>query len=94
MPPERTKLNNRVKGRPVQGRARVAFVVKTFLDDHVAQRALGLNVGLAQVELDLAGREISMGFYRLAGVDGATNRRSGGRRTESVAQNTPRIGDS
>ena len=82
-----------VQGRPVEGRTRVAFVVKTLFDDHVAQGALGLNVGLAQIELDLAGGEISMWFYRLAGVDGAANRRSGGRRSQSVAQNTPRIGD-
>ena len=82
-----------MQGRPIQGRARVAFVVESFLDNHVAQGALGLNVGLAQIELDLAGREISTGFYRLAGVDGAANRRSGRRRTQSVAQNTPSIGD-
>ena len=82
-----------VQGRPIEGRTRVAFVVKPFLYDHVAQGALGLDVGLAQIELDLAGREISMWFYRLAGVDGAANRRSVGRRTKSVAQNTPSIGD-
>src|SRR5579863_717284 len=82
-----------VQGRPVEGRARVAFVVKTLFDDYVAQGALGLNIGLAQIELDLAGREISMRFYRLAGVDGAANRRSVGRRTESVPQNTSSIGD-
>ena len=78
---------------PVEGCARIAFVVKTLFDDYIAQGALGLNIGLAQIELDLAGREISMWFYRLAGVDGAANRRSGGRRTQSVAQNTPSIGD-
>ena len=82
-----------VQGRPVEGRARVAFVVKTLFDDYVAQGALGLNVGMAQIELDLAGRKIGMWFYRLAGVDGAANRRSVGRRTQSVAQNTPSIGD-
>ena len=82
-----------VQRRPVEGRARVAFVVETLFNDYVAQGALGLNVGLAQIELDLAGREISMWFYRLAGVDGAANRRSGGRRTQSVTQNTLSIGD-
>jgi len=35
-----------------------------------------LNEGPAHVELDLAGREIVVSFYRLAGVDGTTNRRS------------------
>ncbi len=79
--------------RPVERRAREAFVVKTLFDDYVAQGALGLNVGLAQIELDLAGREISVWFYRLAGVDGAANRRSGRRRTQSDAQNTPSIAD-
>jgi hypothetical protein len=78
---------------PVEGCARIAFVVKTLFDDYIAQGALGLNIGLAQIELDLAGREISMRFYRLACVDGAANRRSVGRRTQSVAQNTPSIGD-
>ena len=82
-----------VQGRPVEGCARVAFVVKTLFDDYIAQGALGLNIGLAQIELDLAGGEIGMWFYRLAGVDGAANRRSGWRRTQSVAQNTPSIGD-
>jgi len=82
-----------VQGRPVEGRTRVALVIKTLLDDDAAQRPLGLNVGLAQIELDLAGREIGMWLYRLAGVDGAANRRSVGRRTQGVAQNTPSIGD-
>jgi len=35
-----------------------------------------LNEGTAQVEMDLAGRKIIVSFYRLAGVDDATNRRS------------------
>ena len=82
-----------MQGRPVEGRARVAFVVKTLFDNYAAQGVLGLNVGLAQIELDLAGGEISMWFYRLAGVDGVANRRSGGRRTQSAAQNSPSIGD-
>ncbi len=72
----------------------MAFVVNTLFDNYAAQGALGSNVGLAQIELDLAGRELGMRFYRLASVDGAANRRSGGHRTDSVAQNTSRIGDS
>ena len=82
-----------VQGRPVEGRARVPCVVESFLYEYITQRTLGLNEGPALVELDLAGREIGMWLYRLAGVDGAANRRSVGRRTQSVAQNTPSLGD-
>jgi hypothetical protein len=57
-----------VQGWPFESRARVAFVVKTLFDDYVAQGALGLKVGLAQIELDLAGREISMRLNRVRGI--------------------------
>lgn len=83
-----------VQRRPVKCRARVPFVVKPFLDEDEAQRTLGLNERPALVELDLAGGEISVWLFRLAGVDGAANRRSDRRREESGAQNTSSIGDS
>ena len=77
----------------VEGRAGVAFVVESLFDNYIAERAQRLNVGLAKVDLDLAGREVVVRIYRLAGVDGAANRRSRGRPEDSVARNTPRIGD-
>src|SRR5947209_4465608 len=82
-----------LKCRSIEGCSGVALVVESFFNKYVAQRAQRLNVGAAQVELDLAGREVMMRLYRLAGVDGAANRRSTRRGKGSVAQNTSRICD-
>lgn len=42
-----------LKRRSLEGRAGVALIIESLLNHCVAQRAPGLNVGPAQVELDL-----------------------------------------
>lgn len=48
-------LQQSLKRRSVEGRARESLVVESFFDRYVAQRAQRLNISPAQVELDLAG---------------------------------------